>query len=160
MVRNSTTKKLHQGRGTTGKTAVLGIKDRDTNQVKAKVIDSTERKTLHGYIQVKLEKSSTVCTYDFKSYEKLDSYNHQTFRPRVGKFIDEQNHINGMESFWSTMKRTQKGVYHILSVKHLDRYVHEFPGRHKIRNKDTIVQMQEIVVGVVDKRLTYENPIR
>ena len=148
-------KKLHQGRGATGKTAVLGIKDRDSNRVKAKVIENTKRKTLHSYIQDNVEVGSTVYTDDFKSYEKLDGYDHQSVKHSVGEYVDQQIHINGMESFWSTMKQAHKGVYHKMSVKHLDRYVNEFSGRHNIRNKDTIVQMQNIVTGMVEKRLTY-----
>ena len=60
-------KKLHQDRSFTGKTTVLAIKDRDTNKVKAKFIESTKRRILHGYIQDNVEEGSTVCTDDFKS---------------------------------------------------------------------------------------------
>ena len=121
-------KKLNAGRGAVGKTAVLGAKNRDQNKVKAKVIDNTKRHTLHGFIDENVEKGSTVYTDDFKSYEKLDGYNHGTVRHSVGEYVDEQIHINGMESFWAVMKRAHKGVYHKMSVKHLDRYVQEFAG--------------------------------
>ena len=47
-----------------------------------------------------------------------------------------------MESFWATLKRAHKGVYHKISAKHLDRYVRQFAGKHNAREADTIRQMQ------------------
>ena len=152
-------KKLNAGRGAVGKTAVLGAKNREQNKVKAKVIDNTKRHTLHGFIDENVEKGSTVYTDDFKSYEKLYGYEHGTVRHSVGEYVDEQIHINGMESFWAMLKRAQKGVYHKMSVKHLDRYVQEFAGRHNIREHDTITQMQDVVAGAVGKRLMYSELI-
>ena len=64
-------------------------------------------------------------------------------------------HTNGIESFWATLKRAHKGVYHKISAKHLQRYVDEFSGRHGIREADTTDQMHSIVAKMVGKRLTY-----
>ena len=66
-------------------------------------------------------------------------------------------HTNGIESFWSMLKRAHKGVYHKISPKHLDRYVGEFVGRHNIRRADTIDQMQAMVLGMNGKRLRYRD---
>ena len=89
-------KKLNAGRGAVGKTAVLGAKNREQNQVKAKVIKNTKRHTLHGFIDENVEKGSTVYTDDFKSYEKLYGYEHGTVRHSVGEYVDEKIHINGV----------------------------------------------------------------
>ena len=62
-----------------------------------------------------------------------------------------------MESFWATLKRAHKGVYHKISPKHLQRYVDQFAAKHNIRDKDTIVQMQSVVAGMVGKRLMYRD---
>ena len=153
-------KKLYAGLGAEGKTAVIGAKNREQNQVKAKVIHNTKRHTLHGFINENVETGSTVYTDDFKSHEKLDGYKQGTVRHSVGEYVDEQIHINGMESFWAVMKRAHKGVYHKLSVKHLGRYVQEFVGRHNIREHDTITQMQDVLVGAVGKRLMYSELVR
>ena len=59
-----------------------------------------------------------------------------------------------MGSFWATMKRAQAGVYHKMSPKHLDRYVHEFSG-HNIRPVDTLDQMGMVVRGFEGKSLPY-----
>ena len=64
-------------------------------------------------------------------------------------------HTNGIESFWATLKRAHKGVYHKISPKHLQRYVDEFAGRHGVRERDTLDQMQSVVAGMVGKRLGY-----
>ena len=64
-------------------------------------------------------------------------------------------HTNGMESFWSLLKRGYIGIYHHMSVKHLDRYVTEFEGRHNNRPSDTLSQMADLVRGCIGKRLTY-----
>lgn len=150
-------KKLRQGRGATGKTAVIGVKERDTKKVKAQVIENTKRPTLHNFIEENVAPGSTVNTDDFRSYEKLQGYEHQSVRHSVGEYVDEQIHINGMESFWSMLKRAHKGVYHKISRKHLDRYVNEFVVRHNIRELDTIRQMELVFVGFIGQRLKYDD---
>ena len=55
------------------------------------------------------------------------------------------------------LKRAHKGVYHKISQIHPQRYVDEFSGRHGIREQDTITQMQNIVAGMVGKRLMYRD---
>ena len=148
-------KKLNAGRGTVGKSAVAGLKDRDTNKVTAKVIEDTKRGTLHGLINDNVEEGSTVCTDDFMSYRNMHGYNHQFVKHSVGEYVDENIHINGMESFWSVLKRAHKGTFHKISHKHLDRYVTEFAGKHNHRRLDTIKQMENIVLGMVGKQLKY-----
>lgn len=131
------TKKLKQGRGGTGKSIVVGAKDRDSKKVKAKVIENTRKKTLHEFIQENVKDGSTVFTDDFKSYRNLKNCYHQFVRHSVGEYVDEMAHINGMESFRAMLKRGHKGVYHKMSKKHLHYYVNEFSGRHNIREMDT-----------------------
>ena len=62
-------KKLNAGRGGVGKSIVAGIKERETNQLKAKVIENTKRKTHHKIIHDNVESGSTVFTEDFESYK-------------------------------------------------------------------------------------------
>ena len=150
-------KKLNAGRGGTGKTIVAGIKNRETNQVRAKVILNTRQKTLFDFIEENVEEGSTVNTDDHKSYRGLVDYNHAFVNHSVGEYVDDQTHINGMESFWSMLKRAHKGTYHKMSKKHLNRYVNEFVLRHNIREMDTIDQMQFIVAGMVGRRIRYKD---
>ena len=65
-------------------------------------------------------------------------------------------HTNGIESFWSMLKRAHAGTYHKMSPKHLNRYVQEFAGRHNLRELDTLDQMGTVVRQMDLKRLPYE----
>ena len=153
-------KKLRAGRGTVGKAAVAGAKDRDTGRVSAQVVESTDARMLQGFVHKRVYPGSTVYTDDHASYRGMVSINHEAVRHGVGEYVREQAHINGIESFWATLKRAHKGVYHKMSVKHLQRYVNEFAGRHNARCEDTIDQMQDVVAGTVGKRLMYRDLVR
>ena len=101
--------------------------------MKAKVIENTKRKTLHNIIHDNVESGLTVFTDDFESYKNLKGVCHQYVKNSAGEYVNEMVHINGIESFWAMLKRGQKGADHKFSVKHLDKYVLEFSGRHNIR---------------------------
>ena len=146
-------KKLHAGRGAVGKTAVVGVKERASKKVKTKVIENTKRTNLHGFIEIHVEEGSNVYAEAFKSYRELQGYEHNFVKHSVKEYVDEQVHINGMESFWSMLKRAHKGTCHKISKKHLDRYVNEFVVRHNIRKQDTIDQMIALVAELVGKKL-------
>ena len=146
-------KKLRQGRGTVGKTAVVGIKDRPTNKIAAKVVPDTRKETLVDFIDAHAAPGATVYSDEAAAYNGL--IDHEAVRHGIGEYVKGQAHINGMESFWATMKRAHKGVYHKMSPKHLDRYVHEFSGRHNIRPVDTLDQMGMVVRGLEGKSLPY-----
>ena len=77
----------------------------------------------------------------------------------VGEYVNDQIHINGMESFWAVLKRAHKGTFHKISAKHLNRYVQEFAGRHNLRNQDTRDMMCHVVAGMIGQRLTYKRLI-
>ena len=149
-------KKLKAGRGPVGKTAVVGAKDRKTNKVRAKVIKNTDAKTLQSFVIETAADGATVYTDDAAAYKGMP-FEHESVRHSVGEYVNGMAHTNGIESFWSMLKRAHKGVYHKMSAKHLQRYVHEFAGRHGVREQDTIAQMQSIVAGMAGKRLMYRD---
>ena len=148
------------GRGTVGKTAVAGVKDRTTNEVRAKVVADTTGATLQGFVRQHAATGAKVYTDEATAYAGLAAdFEHEAVNHSVAEYVRGQAHTNGMESFWSMLKRAHKGVYHKLSAKHLDRYVREFAGRHNVRELDTLEQMGAVVVGVVGKRLMYRQLI-
>ena len=148
-------KKLKKGGGGVGKTAVVGMKDRNTNTITAKVITETDRSTLQGFVKENIEKGAEIFTDDHASYHGLPK--HTALNHSVGEYVDGQASTNGIESFWAMLKRGYRGVYHRMSAKHLDRYVNEFSGRHNIRREDTMDQMVSITRGLVGKRLRYRD---
>ena len=120
------------GRGPVGKVAVAGIKDRPTKLVRAKVY-----------------------TDDVPVYDNMPDFEHESVKHSVAEYVRGMAHTNGVESFWSMLKRAHKGTFHNLSAKHLQRYVNEFVGRHNQRESDTLDQMQAMVRGMDQKRLKY-----
>ena len=71
----------------------------------------------------------------------------------VGEYVRGEVHTNGMESFWSMLKRGYYGTYHKMSFKHLRRYVAEFATRHNVRDFDTLDQMAALAKSMEGKRL-------
>jgi len=112
-------KKL-QGRGPVGKTTVVGAKCRETKQVKAKVIQSTDRETLHDFIEDVTDEKAKVYTDEWPAYKEMnrehDSVNHgkqeyaKTIKLENGK--EEKVHTNGIEGSWSMFNRAYVGTYH------------------------------------------------
>ena len=86
-------------------------------------------------------------------------FDHEAVNHSISEYVRDQAHTNGIESFWSMLKRGYHGTYHHMSTKHLDRYVTEFSARHNDRERDTIDQMSHIAQGMVGKRLRYEDLI-
>ena len=76
-----------------------------------------------------------------------------------GEYVRGEAHTQGIESFWSMLKRGYHGTYHHMSPKHMSRYVNEFAGRHNDRNANTIDQMAGIAAGMIGKRLRYNDLI-
>ena len=100
-------KKLKAGRGTVGKIAVVGARDRATGQVSAAVVESTDAETLRGFVTDQVAEGATVYTDENRAYRGLP-FEHRTVNHSVGEYVDEMIHTNGVESFWSMLKRAHK----------------------------------------------------
>ena len=146
----------HQPGGLSGKVAVIGVKDRESGQVRAEVLSDTQGPTLRGFVREHALPGAQVYSDGHSAYLPLEGeFKHNAVQHSVGTYVIEQAHTNGIESFWSMLKRGYQGTYHQMSEKHLSRYVREFSGRHNIRERDTTEQMQRIARGLVGKRLQY-----
>jgi len=144
------------GRGPTGKTAVVGAKDRETNEEAAKAVESTDKETLQGFVKDHADLQATVYTDDAGAYETLP-FEHESVKHSVSEYVRGKAHTNGVESFWSMLKGGYVGTYHKMSPKHLQRYVNEFSGRHNVRMADTLDQMELTMRRMVGKRLRYKD---
>ena len=150
-------KKIKNANGTVGKKAVVGMKDRETNQVQAKVVEHTNQETLQGFVNAQIAPGAKVYTDEHGGYIGLE--NHEAVKHSAGEYVNGQAHTNGIESFWAALRRGYYGTYHKMSVKHLNRYVNEFSGRHNTRPLDTIDQMSLLALGMSGKRLRYQDLI-
>ena len=144
--------------GPSGKTAVVGVKDRATKQVRAKVTERLDAPALQGFVVEHTAPDATVYTDEASAYEGLPRP-HESVKHSASEYVRGQIHTNGVESFWSMMKRGYVGIYHKMSPKHLNRYVAEFSGRHNDRESDTADQMGNLVRGMAGKTLTYDELI-
>lgn len=150
-------KRKHDGRGGKGKAIVLGVKERESKKVAVQVAPDTTGKTLSGFIGSHVEAGTTVYTDEHKGYNPIAvEYDRKSVKHSLGEYVDGQIHVNGMESFWSMLKRGYIGTYHRLSEKHLQRYADEFATRHNARPLPTMEQIGKTVDGMKGKRLKYK----
>ncbi len=150
-------KKQSKGQGGKNMTAVIGIKDRATNKISAQPVPETTRARLENFVESKTTQTVTKYTDENPAYSELS--NHESVRHSVGEYVRGQAHINGLESFWSMVRRGYDGIYHHISEDHLHRYINEFAGRHNVRSMDTIDMMSEVAENMIGHRLTYKDLI-
>ena len=151
-------RKAATGRGPVDMVAVIGAKDRATNKVNAKVIESTDKDTLHDFVADNADPDAVVYTDDAAAYEGIPNP-HESVKHSVSEYVNGMAHTNGIESFWSMLKRAHKGTFHKISPKHLQRYVSEFSGKHNVRDSGTLVQMRDTVAQLVGRNLLYRDLI-
>ena len=149
-------KKMKAGRGNVGKTPVVGIKDRATNQVRTEVVERTDRETLQDFVIRNTEEDATVYTDEARAYQGIPR-NHESVSHGAGEYVRGMAHTNGLESHWAMFDRGIYGTYHHVSVKHLPLYNLEFEGRHNNRPMDTAEQMAAMARGAAGKRMRYED---
>lgn len=162
-------KKMHRERRLRMQTAmkgnqkaiVMGILDRESRQVRAKVVPNVKRETLQNEILRQVEKGSTVYTDRYPAYDNLaaQEYIHETVN-HVDEYVRGQIHVQGIENFWSLLKRTLTGTYVAVEPFHLDRYLDEQMFRYNNRaTKDNPLndadRFAALLSQVSDKRLTY-----
>ena len=139
----------------TGKTIVSGAKDRGTKEVAVSIVSDTSRASLRSFVRKQVEPGAVLYTADHAAHKGIPDFRHESVRHSVGEYVRGQAHTNGIESFWSMLKRGHIGTYHCMSRKHLGRYVSEFAGRHNPRDTDTADQLEAMARGLLGKRLPY-----
>jgi transposase-like protein len=146
-------------RGIGGKTEVLGLLDRK-GEVRVTVIPNRKRDVLHGEIEKHVEPGSAVYTDDFMSYVGLPRHFAHSVVDHAERYVHGKVHTNGLENFWSLLKRGLKGTYISVEPFHLFRYLDEQVFRYNNRGtKDTPVhdgqRFERVLSHVLGKRLTY-----
>jgi len=148
--------------GASGKTVVQGILDRTVRQVRAKVMPDVKRETLQTEILKQVKHGTKVYTDDAVAYEQgLQLRFVHDFVNKTESYVRGRVHVNGMENFWSLLKRGLKGTYVAVEPFHLERYVDEQVFRYNNRKHDDgtlITAAERFAVALpqfANKRLTY-----
>ena len=146
--------------GTKDKTAVQGILERG-GEVRAAVISNRKKHLLQSNIRTHIKAGSAIYTDALMSYMglKQQGFQHQVI-DHAEKYVDGQIHTNGMENFWSLVKRGLKGTYISVEPFHLFRYVDEQAWRYNNRaTKENPMNDSDrfdlAVSQIVGKRLTF-----
>lgn len=146
------------GTGGKDKTAVMGILERG-GKVRTKVIDNARKKTLHAEIREHVLAGSALFTDALKSYEGLDEFQHEVVDHAV-EYVRGEVHTNGLENFWSLLKRGLHGTYVSVDPFHLYRYLDEQAFRYNNRKGfDDKDRFDLAVRQIVGKRLTWNQLI-
>ena len=155
-------KKLNAGRGTVGKTPVLGLRERSTGKAKAVPIEGTSRATLHREIAKHVEPGSELHTDEHSGYANLPGYIRRHLKHGDGEYVGANDiHVNSVQSTWAVLKRGVYGTWHHVSVKHLARYVNEVTFRLNEGNVriHTPNRMASFLAYAFQRRITYNRLI-
>jgi len=150
-------KRLRAGRGTVGKIAVAGARQRK-GKVKAKPVTGTDTAALQQFVADTVEPGSTVFTDDHAAYKGMARYKHSSVNHSSGEYVrDGVVHTNGVESVWAVLKRSIYGTWHHVSPKHLARYVNETAFRLNEGNCriHTLERVNSFVHNAFQHRITY-----
>ena len=150
-------KKTRAGRGTVGKQAVMGMRERG-GRVFAKPVENTKAATLLWEVLTYVQEGASIYTDELPSYSGLEgAYDHGFVKHNAGQYVNGSVHTNGIESVWAVVKRGYNGVYHSWSKKHMHRYINEFVFRLNEGNEQnhTMDRIDQLIINGVDKRLTY-----
>jgi transposase-like protein len=147
-------KRKHIGTGGAGKVAVMGLLERH-GEVRAHVVPNTRTESLQPHIERHVEQGANVYTDKYVSYNSLESrYVHNVIN-HAERYVDGHIHTNGIENFWSLLKRSIKGTYISVEPFHLFRYLDEQTFRFNGRHGNDSERFQRAVEQISGKRLTY-----
>lgn len=144
-----------RGRGAAGKAIVQGVLERK-GDVRCEVVESTEARVFETTVARHVERGATVCTDSHLGYSGLwRSFKHFAVDHGAGEYVRGIVHTNGIENYWSLLKRMIRGTYITLAVFHLAAYLNEQAFRFNHRHGDDFERFLAALQGVVGRRLTY-----
>jgi transposase-like protein len=152
--------RYEQSGGHHGKTVVMGMFDRDTRKIRAKVVPNVKRETLQAEILNNVKYGTSIYSDDAVAYDKLHwRYVHDVVN-HAEKYVKGRVHTNSLENFWSLFKRNLRGTYVAVEPFHLERYVDEqvfrFNNRGSKGAKVTDADRFNMALSqIANKRLTF-----
>jgi transposase-like protein len=151
-------KRKAKGRGAVGKEVVMGLLERHGEVWVGHVADNA-KDTLQPIVRERVESGADLFTDGLKSYAGLDDdYAHQVI-DHAEKYVDGVVHTNGIENFWSLLKRSIRGTYVSVEPFHLFRYLDEQAYRFNTRKDKDAERVADVVGAIAGKRLTYKELI-
>jgi transposase-like protein len=153
-----------KGTGGMGKVAVMGLlarhdKGKGHSVVHTRIVGNVKKSTLQDHVRDVVEEGSTVYTDELKSYDGLDAdYVHEVIN-HAETYVRDSVHTNGMENFWSLLKRSIKGTYVSVEPFHLFRYLDEQSIRFNHRKETDGERFVAIAGTAFGRRLTYKKLI-
>jgi transposase-like protein len=138
----------------TGKTAVMGFRQRD-GQIAVTVIDNIKKDALQKEVRRRVKSGATVISDELGSYRGLDQHYEHLVINHAEKYVDGQVHTNGIENFWSLLKRGLGGTYISVRPFHLFRYLDEQVYRYNNREDADLERLNGVLENIAGKRVTY-----
>ena len=137
---------------------VLGMRERNGDVI-AIVVPNRNKETLLPIILNTVEQDSTIMTDEYTAYKDLKhNYTHQKVNHSAKEYVNQMAHTNGIENFWSHLKRGIDGIYHWCSKEHMQSYIDEFISRCNIRNVRTHDKLDFSLTN--STKLTYKELIK
>ena len=146
------------GTGGKDKTAVVGFRQRG-GEVRTEVIPNRKKGTLQKMVRENVKAGAALYSDALSSYDGLDKeFAHQVVDHAI-EYVHGRVHTNGLENFWSLLKRTLKGTYVAVMPFHLHRYLDEQTLRYNERKTSDFDRFVSVLTQVVDRRITYKQLI-
>jgi hypothetical protein len=141
--------------GNHGKTIVLGMLQRDGN-VRATVVPDRSRNVMQEHVRGNVEPGTTLFSDEAVStWHMEDEYSHKVIN-HAEAYVEGNVHTNGLENFWSLLKRGLHGTYISDEPFHLFRYIDEQAYRFNNRKMTDAERFASVLKNIVGRRLTYE----
>lgn len=126
-----------------------------SGEVRAEVIPDRKRASVQGHVKKHVEGGSRLHTDQHVGYAGLEAtYRHETVDHAV-EYVDGQVHVNGLENFWSLLKRGLNGTYVSVAPFHLFRYLDERVFTYNLRERSDYGRFEVVVRAATGRRLTY-----
>ena len=147
----------HAHKADPGKTAVIGVKDRATGRVAAVPVHEVTTATATAMVAASTRPGADVFTDGSRVYDPLTAmgFRHARVIHSIGEYVRGSVSTNGVENYWSLLKRAYIGTFHYMSDDHLHRYIDEHTFRYNRRSDHVLVRMGEAATAMDGRSLTY-----
>ena len=152
------------------KTAVIGMVERETKQVKAVSVENADKESLLPKIGCNVKEKATIITDTYSAYNDLrNNYKHKSVKHSANEYVRNEIdidgrvafkiHTNTIEGFWSQVKRTILGTHHWISKKHINKYLGEMSFRYNTKEMEDNARFLDFL-QMSFKKLTYKELIK